>query len=113
MKNAIVIMNLRGVHQTGVAQIIPVENFSDENVKSALSSALKVEKEKLKCLSKSENPDGSIKITHGVHIIYGIEELYPKLENVLGSVQPYYAEFPSKHEHYIRIICATTENQIP
>ncbi len=95
MKNALVIKNI-----IGTPLIIPVEDFSDENVKEAISSSLKVDKENLECL------------VTGQPMIYGVKELYPKLKSYIGSVQPWYAESPAKHFHYLHVIVATTENKI-
>ncbi len=94
MKNAIVIMNM-----VGFPQIIPVENFSDENVKEALSTKMGVDKENLQCL------------TTGNPVIYGVKERHPNLESCIKSVQPYYAECPAKHFHYFHLVFATTDNQ--
>lgn len=88
-KNAIVIMNI-----VGFPQIVPVENFSDDNIKQALSKKLKVDVENLECLTVN-NP-----------MIYGVKELVPSLLGVLGSVQPWYGENPARHFHYIHIINA-------
>ena len=87
--NAIVLLNT-----VGFPRIIPVDNFKDENIKDAICKTLNVDAKNLVC------------ITIGNPCIYGITEKYPKLQNVLEGVSPFYSEYPKKHEHYIRVLCA-------
>lgn len=89
MKKAIVILNL-----VGLPKIVPIENFSDENIKKAISETLRVDLSNVERLTLL-NP-----------AVYGIKELYPKLQGTLESVNIYYSEHPAKHSHYVRVLNA-------
>jgi len=88
--NAIVVMN-----NIGLNRMIFIENFSDENVKKALGKAYGVDVEQLQCLRVDSM------------MIYGVKEQYPKLTEKIGSVQPWYSEFPAKHFHYFHVVTAS------
>lgn len=90
--NAIVIMN-----NIGLNKMLFVENFSDENIKKALSKAYSIDIENIQCLS----------VSGGERMIYGVKENYSSLKDQLGSVNPYYSEYPEKHFHYFHIITAS------
>lgn len=89
MKNAIVILNL-----VGLPKVVPVDSFSDENIKKAINETLRVDLSNIERLT-DKNPT-----------VYGIKELYPTLEGTLESVNIYYSEYPAKHSHYVRVLNA-------
>ncbi|HMY42202.1 MAG TPA: hypothetical protein PLW92_04005 [Chitinophagales bacterium] len=75
--------------------ILPVKDFTEQNIKRAIGQKFKIDVGLLNCLYK-QNDSFSV---------YGVKEQCPTLTN-LTSTQPYYSEYPQKHFHYIRFTTA-------